>query len=79
MKFKIGDKVLAYAYDSIGYYRGDDLGNAVEVEILDMKVSNDKNLHIDKNLYMTIDKHKVWKVYMEMELFKTQDEIDNLK
>ena len=73
MKFKIGDKVLAYAYDSIGYYRGDDLGNAVEVEILDMKVSN------DKNLYMTIDKHKVWKVYMEMELFKTQDEIDNLK
>lgn len=66
MKYKIGDKVLAYAFDDFGYYRGDDYGNPVEVIILDIN---------DKGIYLTKNNNGNWNTYREFELFETKEEI----
>ena len=73
-KYEIGDMLLAFPYDEmLGYYRGDDYGNPIQVEVVSIR-----KINIELYLYGVLDQHGYIDIYQEIELFRTQKEIDKL-
>jgi hypothetical protein len=69
--YKIGQKLIAYKYDSIGYYRGEDNGDTPLVEIIHIIERHGKKIYIVKYVE---DENKV--AYLaNYELFEENEEL----